>query len=155
MPYLALLVGRNNHRRANCINRNRIMITEISRFPNIRLNVLGGEYHAGLFYLKGSLLERILETISADIAFIGTDAVSPDGGCYCYDEDTARIAQIMIRRAKRSVLLADNTKVGAQAPVRFAGLKDFDLWITSKGLKSGERNHLKRLTCLKEVGGEL
>lgn len=130
-----------------------VMITEISRFPNVRLNVLGGEYHPDLFYLGGSLLERVLETIKADIAFIGTDAVSPDGGCYCLDEDTARIAQLMIRRAKRSVLLADHTKVGARAPVRFARLKDFDLWITSKGLKRNVPNKFRTMTETKEVGG--
>ena len=128
-----------------------VMIGEISRFPNVRLNIIGGEYHADLFYLGGSLLERVLETIKADIAFIGADAVSPDGGCYCQDEDPARIARQMMRQTRRSILLADHTKVGARAPVRFAGLKDFDLWITSKGLKHNARNRLKDLTCMKEV----
>lgn len=130
-----------------------VMITEISRFPNVRLNILGGEYHPDLFYLGGSLLGRVLETIKADIAFIGTDAVSPDGGCYCQDEDTARIARMMMRQAKRCVLLADHTKVGARAPVKFAGLKDFDLWITSKGLKRNMLNKLRKMTKIKEVGG--
>jgi DeoR/GlpR family transcriptional regulator of sugar metabolism len=127
-----------------------VMIGEISRFPNVRLNILGGEYHADLFYLGGGLLERVLESISADIAFIGADAISPDGGCYCQNEDTARIVQMMMRQSRRSILLADHTKVGLQAPVRFARLKDFALWITSKGLKRNARNALKRLVRLNE-----
>jgi len=128
-----------------------VMINEVSSFANVRLNVLGGEYHADYFYLGGSLMKRVLETISADIAFIGTDGINPDGGCYCHDEDTARIAQLMIRQAKRSILLADHTKVGARASVRFAGLKDFDLWITSKGLKFTVLNKLRKMTKIKEV----
>jgi DeoR/GlpR family transcriptional regulator of sugar metabolism len=132
-----------------------VMIGEISAFANVRLNILGGEYRPNYFYLGGSLLERVLETISADIAFIGTDAVSPDGGCYCQQEDTARIAQLMMRRTKRSILLADHTKAGARAHVRFAGLKDFDLWITSGGLKRRAQKNFKRLTCLKEIPCEL
>lgn len=132
-----------------------VMITEIARFPNVRLNVLGGEYHPDYFYLGGSLMERVLETISTDIAFIGADGISPEGGCYCQDEDTARIAQMMMRQAKRCILLADHTKAGVRTPVRFSRLKDFDLWITSKGLKASGRNRLKHMVCLKEVSGEL
>lgn len=131
-----------------------VMITEISRFPNVRLNVLGGEYHPDYFYLGGSLMERVLETISADIAFIGADGISPDGGgCYCQDEDTARIAQMMMRHARQCILLADHTKVGVRAPVRFSRLRDFDLWITGKGLKFNVLNKLRKMTKIKEVGG--
>lgn len=128
-----------------------VMIGEISRFPDVRLNILGGEYHADLFYLGGSLMARVLETVSADIAFIGTDAVGSEGGCGCLDEDTARIAQLMMRRAKRSILLADHTKVGAPAPVRYAKLADFDLWITSRGIKRLALNKLRKMTKIKEV----
>lgn len=130
-----------------------VLIGEVSRFPNVRLNILGGEYHPDFFYLGGSLMERVLESISVDIAFVGADAVSADGGCYCQDEDTALIARLMMRRARRSILLADHTKVGARAQVRFAGLKDFALWITSKGLARGMCRSFQRQTCLKEVAG--
>lgn len=129
-----------------------VMINEISAFANVRLNVIGGEYHPDYFYLGGSLLDRVLETISADIAFIGTDAISTDGGCYCHDEDGARIAQVMMRHAKRSILLADHTKLNTQAQIRFAKLEDFELWITSKGLQARDRNRLKHLTQIKEAG---
>lgn len=132
-----------------------VMIGEISRFANVRLNIIGGEYHADLFYLGGSLLARVLETISADIAFVGADGISLDGGCYCQDEDTARVARQMMKQARRSILLADHTKVGAQASVRFARLNEFAAWITSRGLKNKTRNSLKQLTCLKEVVDEL
>lgn len=128
-----------------------VMINEISSLGNVRLNILGGEYHPDYFYLGGSLLERVLESVSADIAFIGTDAVSPCGSCYCQDEDTARIASVMMRQAKRSILLADHTKIGARSLVRFAKLGDFALWITSKGLKKKDYNRLKHLTLIKEV----
>ena len=128
-----------------------VMIAEISRFPNVRLNIIGGEYQRDFFYLGGSLMERVLETISTDIAFIGTDGISPDGGCYCQDEDGARIARMMMRQAKRCILLADHTKVGVRPPVRFARLRDFDLWITSKGLKFNVLNKLRKMTKIKEV----
>lgn len=128
-----------------------VMVGEISRFPNVRLNILGGEYRADLFYLGGSFLERVLETIKADIAFIGADAVSPEGGCYCQDEEAARIARMTMRQARRSILLADHSKVGARASVRYAQLRDFDLWITSIGLKGSARKRLEHMTRMKQV----
>lgn len=128
-----------------------VMVGEISSFPNVRLNIIGGEYHPDYFYLGGSLLARVLETISADTAFIGTDAVSPEGGCYCQDEDTARVARMMMKQARRAILLADHTKLAAKASVKFARLDDFALWITSKGLKNSDRSRLKHLTRIKEV----
>lgn len=131
-----------------------VMIGEISRFPNVRLNILGGEYHADYFYLGGSLLGRVLETISADIAFLGTDSISPEGGCFVLNEDTARVGQLMMRQARRCILLADHTKVEAKAQVRFAGLKDFDLWITTRGLPRKTLNLFKRQTKIKEVSYE-
>jgi DeoR/GlpR family transcriptional regulator of sugar metabolism len=129
-----------------------VMIGEISSFSNVRLNIIGGEYHPDYFYLGGSLLERVLETISADIAFIGTDAISPDGGCYCQDEDTSRVARMMMKQARRAILLADHTKVGAESSVRFAKLGDFALWITSKGLKINVLNKLRKMTKIMGVG---
>ena len=146
------LAGRLGHCGKITIYTNSVvMIGEISSFANVRLNIIGGEYHPDYFYLGGSLLERVLETISADIAFIGTDGIGPDGGCYCQDEDTARVARMMMRQAGDSILLADHTKVGRRAPVKFGKLGDFSLWITSKGLKKGVRNRLKHLTRIKEV----
>jgi len=128
-----------------------VMIGEIGMFPNVCLNIIGGKYHPDLFYLGGGLLERTLETIMADVAFIGADGIGADGGCYSNDEDGARITQMMIRRAKRTVLLADHTKFGVRTGVRFANLKDFALWITSSGLQRKELNCLKRLASLKIV----
>lgn len=128
-----------------------VMVSEISSFPNVRLNILGGEYHPDYFYLGGSLLARVLETISADIAFIGTDAVCPDGGCYCHDEDSARVARMMMKHARRSVLLADHTKLNAKSNIKFARLSDFSLWITNKTAQTGVFSKLRKMTKIMEV----
>jgi len=146
---LAACLGRCGH--VAVYTNSVVMIGEIGRFPNVRLNVLGGEYHADLFYLGGALMERVMETISADVAFIGADAVGADGSCYCQDEDVARVTRLMTKHARRRILLADHTKFAANASVRYAKLDEFDLWITSKGLKRSALNELKKMTKIKEV----
>lgn len=127
------------------------MIGELSRFPDIRLYILGGEYHSDLFYLGGSLMERVLETIEADIVFLGTDAIDDRGRCLVSDQDVARTTQLMMRRAKRKILLADATKREAAGSVVYATLRDFDLWITSGRSNPGTMKPLRKMTEIREA----
>jgi DeoR/GlpR family transcriptional regulator of sugar metabolism len=127
------------------------MIGELSRFPNVKLCVVGGEYYSNMFFLGGSLMERVLETIAADIVFLGADAIDSSGHCLTLDQDTARTAQMMLRRGRRKILLADDTKVNASAQVVYASLRDFDLWITTRGLPRQQLKQFRKYTSVREV----
>ena len=131
------------------------MIGELRRFPNVRLYILGGEYHPDLAYLGGSVMERLLETIAVDTVFLGTDAIDARGRCLVVDQDMARTAQMMLRRARRRILLADHTKAAAAGGVVYATLKDFDLWITTAGLASAARRRYRTQTVIKRSPYEL
>lgn len=125
------------------------MISELSRFRDVRLFLLGGEYHRDLMYLGGVVTERVLETIAADIVFLGTDAIDRAGRCLVADHNVARTAQMMLRSGRRKILLADTSKIGAAGMVVYAALSDFDLWITA-GNSAGLRP-LRRHTTIKEA----
>jgi len=127
------------------------MIGEFTRFPNIKLCIVGGEYYPDMFFLGGSLMERVLETIEADIVFLGADAIDGAGRCLTVDQDTARSAQMMLRRGRRKILLADDTKVGAKGQVVYASLRDFDLWITTPGIPDNLLKQFRRQTSVREV----
>jgi DeoR/GlpR family transcriptional regulator of sugar metabolism len=127
------------------------MISEFSRFPDVKLCILGGEYHPDMFFLGGSIMERVLETIDADIVFVGADAVDSSGRCLAVDHDTARTAQVMLRRARRKILLADDTKINVQSRVAYASLRDMDLWITTPGIPRPLLQKFRRYTIIREV----
>lgn len=127
------------------------MIGEFSRFPNIKLCILGGEYHPDMFFICGSLMERVLETIDADIVFTGADAIDSSGRCLAIDHDTARAAQLMLRCGRRKILLADDSKLSAHAQVAFASLRDFDLWITTPGIPRAFIRKFQKHTLIREV----
>ena len=129
------------------------MIGEISRFSNVHLYILGGRYHSDLFYLGGSLMERVLETIEADTIFIGTDAIDRTGRCLVMDQDMARTTQMMIRRGRRKILLADGTKVGKTGNVVYGTLRDFDLWITTDSIPSSALRRFRKQTEIRVVKG--
>jgi DeoR/GlpR family transcriptional regulator of sugar metabolism len=130
------------------------MIGELSRFPDVRLYVLGGEYHSDMFYLGGGLSERVLETIGADLVFLGADAVDSRGRCLAADQDMARIAQMMLRRGKRKILLADSSKLDEAGGVAYGTLADFDLWITSSLPDRDVYKRFRKRTEIREVKRE-
>jgi len=58
---------------------------------------------------------------------------------------------VMLRRANRRFLLADHTKVGAQATVVYGKLSDFDMWITTRGMAQGQLDRYGKMTTVKEA----
>lgn len=127
------------------------MSAEVNRFPNVRLHILGGEYHRDQFYLGGGLLDRNLELLEFDMVVLGADKIDAAGRCLVLNEDVARTTQIMLRRGKRAILLADHTKAEGVGHVTYGALSDFDLWITSRGLSAGLRKRLGQQTTIREV----
>ena len=127
------------------------MIGEFSRFENVRLFLLGGEYHHALYCLGGGLMAGALETIRVDTVFMGADGVDARGHCLALNPDAARDAQMMIRRARRKILLADVTKIGDRAGAAYGTLQDFDLWITTAGMPHALFKRLRQTTTIREV----
>jgi DeoR family fructose operon transcriptional repressor len=48
----------------------------------------------------------------------------------------------MVRSARRKVVLADSSKVGATLLISFAGLNEVDVLVTDSGLSESDRQQL-------------
>jgi DeoR family transcriptional regulator, fructose operon transcriptional repressor len=81
---------------------------------------------------------RSLAEINVDVAFLGTNAISVDRGLTTPDPAEAAVKRLMLLSARRRILLADSSKVGAVSLVKHADLSDIDLLITDTGLPDGE-----------------
>ena len=82
----------------------------------------------------GPLTRHGLETLSFDIAFMGTLGLTPDDGLTTTDPDEAYTKELAVSRARRVVLLADATKVGTVSTVRFAPLSALHTLVTDTTL---------------------
>ena len=122
------------------------IIPELRRLPSVDIYVLGGRYHPDLQYLSGGMTEQLLESLEFDIVFLGADAIDRDGRCLVTDQEVARISEVMLRRGRKKILLADHTKVEAQGYVSYAGLEDLDLWITTSGIEENLLNSYRKQT---------
>ncbi len=127
------------------------VIPELSRFPGLQLEILGGSYNRETNFLGGSLSERALESLYFDAVFVGADAVDETGCCLVRSSDVARLTQVMLKRARNRFLLADHTKAGVQSYVTYGTLTDFDLWITTVGINAKRLKVYKKLTTVREV----
>ena len=97
------------------------------------------------------MTEQALEALQFDIVFMGTDAVDARGNCLVFDPDAARLAEIMMRRGGRLILLADHTKVGAKAHVVYGRLSNFDIWYTTPKIDRVQLRHFSQLTNVRLV----
>jgi DeoR family transcriptional regulator, fructose operon transcriptional repressor len=125
------------------------VISVLSRFPGVRLYVLGGEFHPNLQFMGGPLTEQILEGLQFDRVFLGADAIDAKGNCLVSDPDVARLTEIMLRRGRRRVLLADGTKVGANGHAVYATLANFDAWYTTPGISPVQLRQFSQQTSVK------
>jgi DeoR/GlpR family transcriptional regulator of sugar metabolism len=127
------------------------VVTELSRFPSIQLFILGGQYNSVMHYMGGSLTEQLLEGLYFDSVFMGADAVDVQGNCLVSDPAIARLTQIMLRRGRRKVLMADHTKVSAVGHAVYARLSELDIWYTTIGIDPSLLRRFGKQTSVRAV----
>jgi DeoR family transcriptional regulator of aga operon len=77
----------------------------------VRLVVIGGIVRQSAEAV-GPPAEAMLAQYHLDIAFIGVDGLSAEEGCTTYDEMEAQTDLAFLRRARRTVVIADSSKLG-------------------------------------------
>jgi DeoR family transcriptional regulator, fructose operon transcriptional repressor len=90
---------------------------------------LGGELRKVSGALTGGRALGALNSINADIAFIGASGIEPEWGCTTTDLSETEMKRAILARSARKILLADLTKWRNPSTVRFAEWKEFDDWI--------------------------
>jgi len=93
---------------------------------------LGGELRKVSGALTGGLALGVLNSINADIAFIGASGIEPDWGCSTTDLSETEMKRALLARSARKILLSDLTKWRNPSAIRFAEWKEFDDWVVDK-----------------------
>lgn len=102
--------------------------------PNLNVLVLGGRVRGKTLATVDDWALRPLADLYVDVAFMGTNGCSVERGLTTPDPAEAAVKRAMMHAARRSVLLADHTKIGNDYLARFGTLADLDLLITDTGL---------------------
>lgn len=105
--------------------------------PNLTLLLLGGRVRGRTMATVGSWAARQLAELCVDVAFIGTNGLSVERGLTTPDVTEADVKAALISAARRTVVLADHTKVGVDHLARFGGLEQVDVLVTDSGIDPG------------------
>ncbi len=105
--------------------------------------LLGGIVRRDSPDLTGPLTEGNLDAFHADLAFIGADAVGPDGTLYNASMTVGRMLTKMISRAGAVYVVADSSKIGRTALSRFGSAASIQGLITDGDLGAEERKTLE------------
>jgi DeoR family transcriptional regulator of aga operon len=116
---------------------------QLATRPDIKVVVTGGVIHSRSYELVGPFVEQLLRGITLDIAFIGVNAVSAGEGAATHDEREAAVNRMMASRARRAVIVADSSKIGASAFAAVGGADLFPTILTDAGVAERDRIALR------------
>jgi DeoR family transcriptional regulator, fructose operon transcriptional repressor len=117
--------------------------------PHVTVLLLGGRVRSKTLGTVDHWATRMLADLVLDLAVMGANGVSRERGLTCPGPAVAAVKSAACHAARRRILLADATKLGADSFVRFAALRDVEAVVTDRG---AEAVHVR---ALRDAGVEV
>ncbi|SFB54230.1 transcriptional regulator, DeoR family [Cohnella sp. OV330] len=111
-----------------------LLLSNEERFGSFDVYCTGGRVSKWAYALDGIYAEKMLGSLTVDIAFLTCEAVSGAKGAMAWSPVLVGARQTAMDAAGKSVLLADSTKFGYNSLAIFASLDAFDEIITDSRL---------------------
>lgn len=103
---------------------------EILTWPSPNLTILGGLYLPDYQATIGPQTIELLKEITADIAFLGADGLTVEGGATTASVLIAEVDRMMVERARKTVLVTDSSKIGQAGFVPIKSVASFNVLVT-------------------------
>jgi DeoR family transcriptional regulator, fructose operon transcriptional repressor len=117
--------------------------TRLAGLPQIELHLLPGKVRPTTHAAVGAETVAALADLRADVAFIATNGLTVGHGLTTPDSDEAASKRAMIACARKTVVLADSSKLGVETAVRFATLDSLDVLVTDSDVEPADRRALE------------
>lgn len=104
--------------------------SELAVRPQVKLVVTGGVARPQSYQLMSPLAGKIINGLSLDVTFLGVDAIDPESGAYAHHEGEADVNRMLAARARRVVVVADSSKIGARAFAEICPVADIHVLVT-------------------------
>ena len=122
---------------------------ELASRRNVQLYVVGGRVRGRTLAHVDDWALRQLADLRVDVAFVGTNGLSVERGLSTPDPAEAAVKRAMCGSAQQVVVVADHSKIGEEAAVRFATIQEVDALVTDAGVDPGD------LRALEDAGVEV
>jgi DeoR family fructose operon transcriptional repressor len=110
-----------------------VIATILGTRANLNVLMLGGRLRGRTLATVDDWALRPLADLYVDVAFLGTNGCSVERGLTTPDPAEAAVKRAMIGAARRTVVLADHTRIGNDYLARFGSLSDVDALVTDTG----------------------
>ncbi|WP_273653934.1 DeoR/GlpR family DNA-binding transcription regulator [Cellulomonas fimi] len=107
--------------------------TVLATRPGITLHLVGGTVRGRTLAAVGTWAVQALADIHADVAFVGTNGLSVEHGLTTPDLAEAAVKRALVTNARRTVVLADHTKLGRVDFAHVVPLSAVDTLVTDTG----------------------
>ena len=145
----AMIARRLRGRPVTVITSNVAVLDELRDDDTVRLVMLGGVLRRNYQSMVGSLTERALRQVSADLLFLSCTGVRGSGHVVDNMAVEAPIKQAMIEVADSVVLVAPETKFPGTGTLRLCSLSDIDVLVTTAGADP------RTLQLCRQAGGKV
>ena len=108
------------------------VINEVSSWPDPHLVIVGGLFLPNYMTAVGPQAVESLQAISADVAVVGCDGISAEGLATPH-QLVAEIGSVIVQRARRTIVVADSSKIGRRGFTSIAPLAAVHTVITDEG----------------------
>ncbi|HHH49749.1 MAG TPA: DeoR/GlpR transcriptional regulator, partial [Saprospiraceae bacterium] len=112
----------------------------------VEVIMLGGELRREMRSLIGPIAENTLQNFHVDLAFIGADSISVEGGIYTPVVAEATLSRIMIQIAQKVIVVLDSSKFDQKSLVKISDLKPVDVIITDKNIPKEALKKLNKMS---------
>jgi DeoR/GlpR family transcriptional regulator of sugar metabolism len=99
----------------------------------VELTLTGGNLYPRTGAMVGTLARKCLSELHADLCLFSLAAID-EQAAYNINLEMARVEQMMMQRANRTVMLMDATKFGRKSLVKVCGLSEVDLTVTDASI---------------------
>jgi DeoR family fructose operon transcriptional repressor len=117
---------------------------QLAGSPQIELHLLPGRVRRHTHAAVGPETVEALDQVRADLAFVGANGITVAHGLSTPDRTEAAVKRAIIARARRTVVLADSSKIGIERTIKFAELSDVDALVTDKEIAPSDRRAIEK-----------
>ncbi len=134
-----------HHRGLVVMTNNMNVAQTLAANPDAQILLTGGRLRTADGGLVGTMAEEAFAGFRPDLAVIGCSAVDEAGMLLDFDRDEVSVSRTILRVARISILVADQSKFRKSAPFRIAGIDAVDRLVTDAQLPPALRDRAPNL----------
>ena len=119
-----------HHSELMVISNNINIITQLSGTTDKDLVLVGGRVRQSDGAVVGEDAVEFISRYKVDYAVIGCSSLDEDGAILDFDAQEVSVARAILRNARKTILVADQSKFLVRAPVRIADVSNVDYVVT-------------------------